>query len=368
MCPKPADLLRTHRSGPWLALALSLAVLAAACAAPTPSVTPTPLASASVLPSTEGGPSVEPSPTEPSPTATAPAPIGLTCVGDPPFEPVTGWTRFESDSGYSFLYPETWVDATGDTEADLANRMSPELIDQVVVPDPLIPDAVREPNDEPVFGPVFTVLHLDGVTSDTEELFQQELAWNQTQTALGFSELVLSRIEECIAGQPALGFVADWGGIFIGMFIWERDGAVYQAWISSEQIVDVDIAGGIFASWEWGAPGNGGPVASGAISGVVMSLALADTFAEVVAASTFSADAPRIYMVYELEAGSAGPVTITWRQDGDPLFPASVFDWTATSTFAWAWINPGSSGFPAGDFDVVIEFSGDTVMVPFVIE
>lgn len=368
MCPQPADARRIHRPGPGLVVALSIALLVAACAAPSPSATPTPLASASVLPSAEGSASADPSPSAPSPAESQPEPVGQTCVDDPPFDPSTGWTRFESDSGYSFLYPETWVDATGDFEDDLSNRMSPELIDEVVVPDPLIHDLVREPNDEPVLGPVFSVLHLDGVTSDTDELFQQELAWNQTQTALGFTELVLPRIEECIDGQPALGFVADWGGILIGMFIWERDGAVYQAWISSEELNDVDIAGGIFASWEWGTPDDGGPVGSGGINAVVMSLALADTFDEVVASSTFSVDAPRIYMVYELEAGSAGPVTITWRRDGEPLFPASVFDWTEDSTFAWAWISPGSGGFPAGDFDVLVEFAGDTVTVSFVIE
>jgi hypothetical protein len=362
MSPKPADARRTLRSGAGLAAVVSLVLLVAACAAPAPSATPTPVASATVPPSTETTPSLEP-----SPTATAPAPIGQTCVDDPPFDPAAGWTRFESDNGYSFLYPEDWVDATGD-ETDLTNRMSPELIDQLVVPDAVIPDLVREPNDEPVFGPVFSVLRLDGVTSDTEELFQQELAWNQTQVAIGFTELVLPRIEECIAGQPALGFVADWGGVFIAMFIWERDGAVYQAWLSSEELADADFAGAIFASWEWGEPGTGGPAGSGAIAGVVMSLELAETFAEVVASSTFSVDDARIYMVYELDEGSTGPVTITWRQDGEPLFPARVFDWTDTTTFAWGWINPAPGGFLPGDFDVVIEFAGDTVTVPFTIE
>jgi hypothetical protein len=290
-------------------------------------------------------------------------------VDDPPFDPATGWTRFASDNGYSFLYPETWVDATGDTEIDITNRMSPELIDQLVVPDPLTSDLVREPNDEPVFGPVFGVLHLDGVTSGTEELFQRELAWNQTQTALGFTELIVPRIEECIAGQPALGFVADWGsGLSIAMFIWERDGAVYQAFLSSEELVDIDIAGGIFASWEWGEPGTGGPVASGAIAGAVMSLDTPETFGEVVAAGTFSVGAPRIYMIYELEEGSTGTVTITWRKDGEPLFAARTFDWTETTAVAWAWITPAPGGFAPGSFDVVIEFAGDSVTVPFVIE
>ena len=363
MSPKPADARRTHRSGAGLAAGLSLVLLVAACAAPAPSATPTPVASATVPPGTGATPSLEP-----SPTATVPAPIGQTCVDDPPFDPATGWTRFESDNGYSFLYPKDWVDATGDIETDLTNRMSPELIDQLVVPDELIPDRVREPNDEPVFGPVFTVLHLDGVTSGTEELFQQELAWNQTQVAIGFTELILPRIEECIAGQPALGFVADWGGVFIGMFIWERDGAVYQAWISSEQLVDVDIAGGIFASWEWGEPGNGSPAVSGAIAGAVLSLELAETFAEVVASSTCLVDDARIYMIYELEEGSAGQVSITWRQDGVPLFPARTFDWTETTAFAWAWITPAPGGFLPGSFDVVIEFADDTLTVPFTIE
>ena len=362
MHPKPGDPLHTSPSGGRLALLLSLTVLVAACAAPAPSLTPIPVASATVSETTEASPSLEP-----SPTATAPAPIGQTCVDDPPFDPASGWTRFASANGYSFLYPEVWVDATGDIETDITNRMSPELIDQLDVPDPLIPDAVREPNDEPVFGPVFTVFHLDGVTSDTEELFQQELAWNKTQVALGFTELVLPRIEECIAGQPALGFVADWGATFIAMFIWERHGAVYSAWISSEQLADVDIAGGIFASWEWGEPGTGGPAASGAIAGAVMSLDTAETFAEVVATSTFSVGAPRIYMVYELDEGSTGQVTITWRENGVPLFPARTFDWSDTTAFAWAWINPAPGGFAPGNFDVVIEFAGDSVTVPFTI-
>ncbi|MDP9467854.1 MAG: hypothetical protein M3P32_03830 [Chloroflexota bacterium] len=363
MLPKPGNPIHPGRPAAWLAAALSLAVLLAACAAPAPSATPTPVASATVSESTEASPSLEP-----SPSATPPAPVGQTCVDDPPFDPTTGWTRFESDSGYSFLYPESWVDATGDFTDDLSNRMSPELIDEVVVPDPLVLDLVREPNDEPVFGPVFSVLHLDGVTSDTDELFEQELAWNQTQTALGFTELLIPRVEECIDGQPALGFVADWGGPIIGMFIWEREGAVYQAWISSEELNDVDIAGGIFASWEWGEPGNGGPVGSGAIAGAVMSLDTAETFAEVVAASTFSVGAPRIYMIYELEEGSLGTVTITWREDGEPLFPARTFDWTETTAFAWAWITPAPGGFAPGSFDVVIDFAGDSVTVPFVIE
>lgn len=361
MSPKPGHVLRAHHSGATLGVVLCLAMLVAACAAPAPSATPTPVASASVSPSTEATSS-----SEPSPTATAQAPIGQTCVDDPPFDPATGWTRFESDHGYSFLYPEDWVDATGDSETDITNRMSPELIDQLVVPNPLILDLVREPNDEPVFGPVFSVLRLDGVTSDTEELFQQELAWNQTQTAIGFTELLQPRIEECIAGQPALGFVADWGGPFIGMFIWERDGAVYQAWLSSEEVNDVDFAAAIFASWEWGVPG--GPTASGAIAGAVMSLDTAETFADVVASSTFSVGDPRIYLVYDLEEGSTGQVSITWRQDGVPLFPARTFDWTETTAFAWAWITPAPGGFLPGSFDVVIEFADDTVTVPFSIE
>jgi hypothetical protein len=360
MRPQPGYPLQTYRSRGRLALGLSLALLVAACAAPAPSETTTP--SPSVSPSTEATPSLGPSPT-------APAPIGQTCVDEPPFDPATGWTRFESNNGYSFLYPEDWVDASGDTtEADLKNRMSPELIDQLVVPDPLNIDRVREPNDEPVFGPVFSVLRLEGVTSDTEELFQQELAWNQTQVAIGFTELLQPRIEECIAGQPALGFVADWGGPFIGMFIWERDGAVFQAWLSSEKLSDVDFAGAIFASWEWGEPGTGGPAASGAIAGAVMSLDTAGTFAEVVATSTFSVSSPRIYVIYELEEGSTGQVTITWRENGVPLFPARTFEWTETTAFAWAWINPAPGGFAPGKFDVVIEFAGDRVTIPFTIE
>ena len=364
MFPKPGDPLRTHRPGAGLAAALSLAVLVAACAAPVPSTTRTSVATATVPPTTEATPSSEPSPTA-TPLA---SPIGETCVPDPPFEPATGWTRFESESGYSFLYPEDWVDVTGDSETDITNRMSPELIDQLVVPNPLILDLVREPNDEPVFGPVFSVLRLDGVTSDTEELFQQELAWNQTQTAIGFRELVLPRIEICIAGQPALGFAADWGGVFIAMFIWERDGAVYQAWLSSEELADADFAVRIFASWEWGEPVTGSPAASGAIAGAVMSLELSETFAEAVATSTFSTSAARIYVLYELEEGSTGQVTITWRQDRVPVFPdPSAFDWTERTTFGWAWIDPASGGFPQGDFDVVIEFAGDIVTVPFAI-
>lgn len=367
MRPKPRGPLHASGSAGRLAAVLSLIMLVAACSTPAPSTTQ-PLASASVAPSSEGSASAEPASTEPSPSESAPEPVGQTCVDDPPFDPTTGWTRFESDSGYSFLYPETWVDASGDFNDNLSDRMSPELIDEVVVPDPLVRDLVREPNDEPVFGPVFSVLHLDGVTSDTDELFQQELAWNQTQTSLGFTELLIPRIEECIDGQPALGFVADWGGPIIGMFIWERDGAVYQAWISSEELNDVDIAGGIFASWEWGEPGTGGPAASGAITGAVMSLDTAPTFADIAASSTFSVDAPRIYMVYELEEGSIGTVTITWREDGVPLFSPRTFDWTETTAFAWAWITPAPGGFSPGSFDVVIEFAGDTVTVPFVIE
>lgn len=347
----------TSRLAPAL---ITVLLVAAACASsvPTPGPSGSATGAASVRPTSEPTPTAEPSP---SPTPSE-SPIGETCVPDPPFDPASGWTRFESENGYSFLYTESWIDVTGQISFDPETAMSPQTLAEISSPpSQIVVDAVRDPD-----GAVLSVWRVDGVTSDTETLFERERAWLEGQA--NFMQLILDRLEVCIAGQPALGFVSEWSNAtFIAIFLWERDGALYQAQVTSDNQSDMDFLGSAaLASWEWGAPPTDG---TGAITGAAMTLALPETFEEAVPTTTFSVNDPRIHVVYDLADGSVGPVTITWREGGAALFSdPSVFDWTEDTTFAWAWINPAPGGFPPGSYDVVIEFGDDRRVVAFTIQ
>lgn len=104
-----------------------------------------------------------------------------------------------------------------------------------------------------------------------------------------------------------------------------------------------------------------------------MSATLDDT-GDVPNASTFQSVFPamseRIYVLYELDDGAAETVNFSWAQGGRELFTNS-FDYKTTTTFAWGWITPPSSGrFATGDYSVTLslEESGDTITVPFSVE
>lgn len=84
----------------------------------------------------------------------------------------------------------------------------------------------------------------------------------------------------------------------------------------------------------------------------------------------FPARSDRIYVIYQLDDGTADTITFSWARGGRELFTNS-FDYKETTTFAWGWITPPSSGlFTTGSYTVTLTLqnSGDAITVPFTVE
>jgi hypothetical protein len=63
-------------------------------------------------------------------------------------------------------------------------------------------------------------------------------------------------------------------------------------------------------------------------------------------------------------------IDFSWSREGTE-FVSTEFDYKESTSWAWAWIVPGSSGeFRAGKYTVALTLreSGDTVTLPFTIE
>jgi hypothetical protein len=364
------------------ALASTLLLILAACGAPA-AVSPAASVAAPSTPSPTPMVAASPEPAATAAVTPAPAPTRVAvgeCTPDPLTPMSADWVEQASLSGdYRFKRPADWADLSADVTLPTNVSVSPTtFVETGLGADAEIQvDAVRSFDSVLV-----TAWVVEGVETRTDPLFERELAWLKTQPQI--KAVISEDLEACLDGSTARGFNSTWSSgsadTYIVLFVLQRNGKMYEVQLTAPAAIAEVTYHEILSSWQFTEPLEApGPTdldaefAATDFKVIGMSATLDDT-GDVPNASTFQSVFPamseRIYVLYELDDGAAETVNFSWAQGGRELFTNS-FDYKTTTTFAWGWITPPSSGrFATGDYSVTLslEDSGDTITVPFSVE
>jgi hypothetical protein len=363
--------------GRLAALAAALLILVACgqgAASPEATVAPvsTPVPTSEVTASPE--PTASPNET-PVPTQTA---VGE-CTPDPQTPMSADWVEQTSLSGdYRFKRPADWADLSAQVKLPTSTSVSPGTFAETGLP----ADAEHQVDVVRSFDGSMGVSAwvIDGVTTRTEALFQRELAWLKTQPQI--VSVNDETLEACIGGSTARGFSSTWsfpdGNKIIVLFLLQRNGKMYETQLTANQSVAEVNYRELLNSWKFteplqGAPDLGDQFASTDFKVVGMAATLDDSGDDPNPADfrdVFPARSDRIYVIYQLDDGATDTINFSWARGGRELFTNS-FDYKESTTFAWGWITPPSSGlFATGSYTVTMTLanSGDTITVPFTIE
>jgi hypothetical protein len=367
---------RAGTLGRFTAVAAALLLILAACGST--AATPSPSAESTPSPTPEVTASPEPtaSPNEtPAPTQTA---VGE-CTPDPQTALSADWVEQASLSGdYRFERPADWADLSAEVRLPTSTSVSPGTFTETGLPS----DAEHQVDAVRAFdGSILvTAWVIDGVTTRTDALFERELEWLKTQPQL--KAVNAEDLEACIGGSRARGFSSTWtsgsADTNFVIFVIQRNGKMYEIQLTAPDPAAEVPFRELLNSWQFteplqGAPDLGDQFASTDFKVVGMAATLDDSGDDPNPADfrdTFPASSDRIYVIYQLDDGATDTINFSWARGGRELFTNS-FDYEETTTFAWGWITPPSSGlFTTGSYTVTLTLanSGDTITVPFTVE
>lgn len=362
----------------FAAAAAALLLILAACGstAATPSPSAAPASTPSPAPEVTASPGPTASPNEtPAPTQTA---VGE-CTPDAATAMSADWVEQASLSGdYRFKRPADWADLSAEVKLPTSTSVSPGTFTETGLPS----DAEHQVDAVRAFdGSILvTAWVIDGVTTRTDALFERELAWLKTQPQM--KAVISEDLEACIGGSRARGFNSTWtsgsADTYIVIFIVQRNGKMYEVQLTAPAAVAEVTYHELLNSWQFteplqGAPDLGDQFASTDFKVVGMAATLDDSGDDPNPADfrdVFPARTDRIYVIYQLDDGATETINFSWARGGGELFTNS-FDYKETTTFAWGWITPPSSGlFATGSYTVTLTLanSGDTITVPFTLE
>jgi hypothetical protein len=328
------------------------------------------------------GPSASSSPTQaPGPTASAapsatPTPVptvdatGLAeCVSDDVPNLDTGWELLEGgDATFSVAYPEDWEDLSGDGAFTAATLLDEQTFAELGLDSDatIESDFVRAPTGVPNL----SVFHFGAVDSSRMEIHEREVA---RYRELDDIERILDpSLEECLGGTQATGLSLEFrstdGNTYYQQNLFAvRDGELYVVqWLDFTD-PDMDLLAEILTTWGW--MGSGERTDTGGIAQANVALEV-DESADAPDPSTFvtsfTTDAPTIFVVFRTDEGAEGTVHLTWLIEDEVAYEATL-DVTADTTWAWGGITPSSSGWEPGRYEVQVELNGDVETVPFTV-
>ncbi|MEP7081592.1 MAG: hypothetical protein ABI841_01305 [Chloroflexota bacterium] len=309
-------------------------------------------------------PTAEPDPTDDAAT-------GEVCRSDDPPDLASGWTFLRGgDATFGIAYPDDWEDLSGVADFNTATLIDEETLEELSLPEDaeIEVDFVRSPEEIPNL----SIFRLGEVDSTTEEIADRE--------AEGYAELddleriVDDSIEECLGGTPAVGFsleaaTSDGFRFYQQNLFAVRDGELYLVQWLDELDPDLELLDEILATWGWIA-GSEEPSGSGGIAEAAMATEVDESLDDPdpsTFTTSFTTDAPAIYVVYKPDSGAVGTVDITWLIDGEVEFE-STFDVDENTSWAYGGITPASGGFAPGDYEVRLELNGDEETLEFTVE
>jgi len=359
------------------AVAATLLLILAACgpSAASPEATVTPVSTPETTPEVTASPEPTASPVAtPEPTQTA-----AECTPDAPTALSADWVEQTSLSGdYHFARPADWADLSAEVKLPTSTSVSPGTFAETGLPT----DAEHQVDAVRAFdGSILvTAWVIGGVTTRTDALFERELAWLKTQPQM--KAVNSEDLETCIGGSRARGFSSTWtspsGDTNFVIFVVQRNGKMYEVQLTAPDPAAEVTYRELLNSWEFTEPLQGptdlgDQFAATDFKIVGMAGTLDDSGDDPNPADfrdVFPARSDRIYVIYQLDDGTADTITFSWARGGRELFTNS-FDYKETTTFAWGWITPPSSGlFTTGSYTVTLTLanSGDTITVPFTVE
>ena len=347
---------------------------------PTADATVTPPASATATATASASPTAEPS---------EPAASGDECESEPPTSESDDWTeRTGVTPDYRFSTPSEWVRRDG-TTLQITTAVSPTTFDTIGFPDAAIMpvDLFAAPDGS---GGVSAWVIESRIDTSTDELFDDELAWLEEQPQI--VEVLDDSLERCIDGSTAQGFSSTWafpdGDRYIEMYLLQRNGKVYETQITAQDEAGSETFAEVLRTWRWEEPLDGGGRADNGGFGdsgeVGAQLDDTDFDAAVLMTDFDQADWPgapppqseaeesfdpdgRIWLVYKLDDGVSDTVLLTWYFEGQAATDASNLDYADGTAYAWGYLDPGSGGFDAGQWEAVLglEEGGDRVTIQF---
>jgi hypothetical protein len=363
------------------AFAAMLLLILAACgsttASPSASVapvsTPTPTAEVTASPEPTASPADTPAPTRQT--------AASECTPDATTPMSADWVEQASLSGdYRFKRPADWADLSGELRLQTSVSVSPGTFTETGLPT----DAEHQVDAVRAFdGSILvTAWVIGGVTTRTDALFERELAWLNAQPQM--IAVNNDDLETCLDDSRARGFSSRWtspsGETNFVIFVVQRNGKMYEVQLTAPAAIADVTYRELLNTWEFTEPLQG-PTDLGdqlaATDFKIVGMAAevdrslpgrpnAATFQDV-----FPAMSEFIYVIYELDDGVTDTVNFRWERGGRQPLDAEPFDYEETTSFAWAWITPPSSGlFATGSYAVTLTLksSGDTITVPFTVE
>lgn len=307
---------------------------------------------------------VEPDPTDDAATEEV-------CRSEDPPDLASGWTFLRGgDATFGIAYPDDWEDLSGVVDFNTSTLIDEETLEELGLPEDaeIEADFVRSPEGIPNL----SIFRLGEVDSTTEEIADRE--------AEGYAELdeleriVDDSIEECLGGTPAVGFsleaaTSDGFSFYQQNLFAVREGELYVVQWLDELDPDLELLDEIVATWGW-MDDSEAPSGSGGIAEAAMATEVDESLDDPdpsTFTTSFTTDAPAIYVVYEPDSGAVGTVEITWLIDGNVEFE-STFDVDENTSWAYGGITPASGGFAAGDYEVRLELNGDEESLEFTVE
>ena len=315
--------------------------------------------------------------------STSPSSAADSCTPNTPTQASQSWTQLAGrDGDYRFSRPGDWTDLGRAISIPASTSVSPGTFSQTgLKADARIAvDVVRSADTLTVI----SAWALDGVTSETSRLFDDELAWLRSQPQL--TTVRDDGLRACLDGTPARGFSSVWtadsGDKSVLIYVAQRDGTMYEIQMTAGDTLRSGILDEVFRTWKWiSAAGSGTP------EDISAQLAATDFAAFATAGklddsgehpnpatfkTTFPATAKRIWILYELDDGIRDMVSVTWRREGKQVGKSVSFDYTEKSAFAWAWLTPDpiTHRFLPGNYEVTatLRDAGDSITLAFTVE
>jgi hypothetical protein len=375
-----------ERPAPWIsrpataAAILGLALLLAGCiAVPGPSAS----GAGSGAPGSAGsGASATPLDT-PAASPVGGSPADEACTSPPATGLSQTWTQLTGrDGGYRFSRPAGWSTMGSGVAVPAANSVSPATFRQTGLKADarMNVDVVRSPDSSAIV----SAWALDGVTSRTTRLLEDELAWYKTQPP--FERLIDDALRACLDGTRARGFSSRWttdlGEKTVVIYMAQRDGTMFEVQMSATDPPPGAVLDELLRTWKWAsAEGSGTPEDVGAQLDATRFAAFStagklDQSSDHPNAATFKRTFPttaqRIWILYELDDGVHDKITLTWRHEGTQVGKSTTFDYTDKTSFAWGWLtpDPATDRFVPGNYEVTatLKDAGDTITMAFTVE
>lgn len=326
--------------------------------------------SSAAAPSTDSNPPTEqPSPTT-APTADETTPGLAECSsGDMP-NLDSGWTFIQGgDATFGLAYPEDWEDLSGDVDFKAATLLDEQTFAELGLDSDatINADFVRSPEGIPNL----SVFRFGTVGSSITEIRDREVARYGELSAI--ERILDASVEGCLGGTLAAGlaleFSSDGDTYYQQNLFAVRNGELYVVQWLDLLDPNTDLLADILTTWGW-IGGFDEPSGTEGIADASMASEVDEsndapdpsTFV-----TSFTTDAPSIYVVFQTDEGAAGTVNLTWLIEGEVAFEATL-DVTADTSWAWGGLTPPSGGFDPGSYEVQLELNGDVETVAFTVE